>query len=270
MYKLITLETGFFLADGGAMFGAIPKRAWSRKYPADENNLCRLAMRCVFATSNTRKILVDTGIKVENAREFSYYDFSELKTIETCLAEIGVNPEDITDVVLTHLHFDHCGAVTRKNEKGELIPTFPYARYWCSRGQWETACHPSVLEVDSFSPADFLPLLNSGKLHLIAENTEIDSNFRLRIFDGHTKGQLACYIDGMDGGYLIPGDVIPTAAHISLCWLSAYDMHAEDAVCSKREMLEDSVEDDRKLIFYHDAFRESAKVVKNGDLYFIK
>ncbi len=258
----MTLETGYFLADGGAMFGAIPKRAWSRKYPCDENNLCRLAMRCVLAVSDSRKILIDTGIKVENIERFCYYNFQEIKQIDDCIAELGYNMEDITDVVLTHFHFDHCGASTRKNEHEEWIPMFPRATYWASLSQWENAQHPNGLEADSFLLEDFIPL--KGCITLIENDTTIDSHFRMKLFDGHTHGQIVCYIDGDDGNYLVPSDVIPTSQHISAAWISAYDIHAEASWKSKMEILEDAVKENRELIFYHDCYIQSAKVVKNN------
>lgn len=270
MYKVITLETGFFLADGGAMFGAIPKRAWSKKYSSDENNLCRLAMRSVLAISENRKIIVDTGIRHESIQKFSYYGFTDVKQVDECIAEQGLLPEDVTDVVLTHLHFDHCGASTKKNEKGEWNPMFPNARYWISEKQWNTAAHPDVLEEDAFQKADFEPLLAANKVNLIVENTKIDDAFMLKLFDGHTAGQIACYIDGEDEKFLIPGDVVPTSVHISLAWISAYDVNAQVAVHSKIDLLDDAVAENRELIFYHDAYKKMAKVVKNGDMFMVK
>lgn len=270
MYKLKTIETGFFLADGGAMFGAVPKRAWSKKYPADENNLCRLAMRCVLAVSDARKILIDTGIKYENIKKFSYYGFNQVKQIDDCLAELGLKVEDITDVVLTHFHFDHCGASTRQNVRGNWVPMFPKAQYWCSRTQWNVAHNPGVLEMDSFFKEDFDPMYDLGQITLINEDSAIDSYFRMKIFDGHTPGQVACYIDGEDGNYLVPGDVVPTAANVPLRWVSAYDIHAEASVEAKIRLLEDAVQEDRELIFFHDAYTRSAKVSKTGDMFMVK
>lgn len=270
MYKIKTLETGYFLADGGAMFGAVPKRAWSRKYPADENNLCRLAMRCVLAVSDTRKIIIDTGIKYENIKKFSYYGFTEVRQIDDCLLEEGIKPEDITDVVLTHFHFDHCGASTRKNEKGAWTLMFPNAQYWCSRQQWDVAHHPGILEADSFFREDFDPMYDAGQITLINDKISLDAHFRLKIFDGHTPGQVACYIDGEDKNYLVPGDVVPTSANVPLRWVSAYDIHAEASVLSKQELLQDAVTEDRELIFFHDAYTKAAKVAKTGDVFTLK
>lgn len=270
MYKLKTLETGFFLADGGAMFGAVPKRAWSKKYPADENNLCRLSMRCVLAISDTRKVVIDTGIKHENIKKFSYYGFHDVKQIDECIAEFGLKVEDITDVVLTHFHFDHCGASTRQGQNGQWKPMFPNAQYWASRKQWDVAHNPGPLEMDSFFKEDFEPMYDAGQITLINDSYAIDSDFRLKIFDGHTPGQVACYIDGENSNYLVPGDVIPTAVNVPLRWVSAYDINAEASVKSKMEMLEDAVREDRELIFFHDVYTKSAKVAKSGDMFMVK
>lgn len=270
MYKIKTLETGYFFADGGSMFGAVPKRAWSRKYPCDENNLCRLAMRCVLAVSDNRKILIDTGIKYENIKKFSYYGFHEVKQIDDCLAEEGFTVDDITDVVLTHFHFDHCGASTRKDENGKWIPMFPNAQYWASRKQWKVAHNPGMLELDSFFKEDFEPMYDAGQITLIEDAYSLDSHFRMKLFDGHTSGQVACYVDGKDENYLVPGDVIPTASNVSLRWVSAYDIHAEASVLSKMEMLNDAVLEERELIFFHDAYTKSACVVKSGDNFMVR
>ena len=271
MYKLKTLETGFFRVDGGAMFGAIPKKAWSKKYPCDDSNLCRLSLRCVLAISSNRKILIDTGIRYEDIQTYSYYGFTEVKQIDDCLQEIGLRTDEITDVVLTHLHFDHCAASVRKDEKGECLPMFPQAQYWCSRAQWKAACHPNLLEADSFCQEEMAALMAAGKLTLIDEGLALDEHFYVKIFDGHTDGQLACYINGEKGNYLIPSDVIPTVANVPLTWLSAYDIHAAASVQSKMELLKEAIAADRELIFYHDAYRPSAKVVKSGEfLYTVK
>lgn len=270
MYKVIPIDTGYFWADGGAMFGAIPKRAWSRKYPADENNLCKLSMRCVLAVSETKKILIDTGIKYENIKKFSYYGFHQVKQIDDCLADLGIAVEDITDVVLTHFHFDHCGASTRKNQKGEWTPMFPNAQYWCSRTQWDVAHDPGVLEMDSFFKEDFDPMYDAGQITLINQEYSIDKHFKLACFDGHTPGQVACFIDSEEGGFLVPGDIVPTAVNIPLRWVSAYDINAEASVLSKMKLLQMAVDEDRTLVFFHDAYTESARVVKTGDAYQMK
>lgn len=270
MYKLTTLETGFFLADGGAMFGAIPKRAWSRKYPSDENNLCRLAMRCVLAESENKKVLIDTGIRYESVKDFSYYGFTQVRQIDDALENIGVSVSDITDVVLTHFHFDHCGAATVQDEKGEWYPRFLNARYWCSRRQWQEANNPGILELGSYVKEDFIPLYHSGQITLLDEACSLDNFFRFKIFDGHTPGQLACYIDGKEQNYIVPGDVVPTSCNIPLRWVSAYDVHAQASVEAKMELLDDAVAENRKLIFFHDAYTVSAEVIRAGDTFMAK
>lgn len=269
MYRVQTLETGFFLADGGAMFGAIPKRAWSRKYPVNEHNLCKLAMRCVLVQGNNRNILIDTGIRTESIKDFSYYGFSDVQQIDLLLAQQGITPEDITDVILTHFHFDHCGASTTQLHSGEWVPRFSNAQYWCSRKQWITANNPCELEQGSFSKEDFVPLYEHGCITLLEEDYKIDSHFSIKLFDGHTPGQLACYIDGEDELFLVPGDVVPTAVNIPLRWVSAYDIHAQASVNAKKELLTDAVRENRTLIFFHDAYTAACKVVCTAENTFL-
>ncbi len=269
MYRIKTIETGFFLADGGAMFGAVPKRAWSKKYPS-QDNLCRLAMRCVLAEGNGRKVLIDTGIGAEDATEFAYYRFSDVKRVDVCLREEGIHPEDITDVILTHLHFDHCGASTGNTAEGQWVATFPKARYWCSSRQWQVATNPGFLEADSFLPRHFLPLWQCGQLQLLDGEMALDEYFKIKIYDGHTAGQLVCHIDGVGRNYLVPGDVIPTACHVSLGWISAYDVNAEASVEAKLQVLCDAVNEQRRLIFFHDAYTPQADVVQRGSIFTAK
>lgn len=262
------IESGYIMADGGAMFGAIPKRAWMRKYPSREDNLCRLAMRCLLVESGDRKILVDLGMGDKYISEMSYYEPHNLVDVGEVLLSRGIQKEDITDIVLTHLHFDHCGYATSRNSKGHIVPTFSNATYWLSRKQWGSMLDVNPLEKDSIFRDDILPVYDAGRLLLVDEPIEIVSGFRLELYDGHTLGQLVPIIySGENRIYTFPGDLVPTAAHVSLEWLSAYDICPLTSYTEKQRFLNDVVQEDYILIYCHDSYIKSSKVKRLNDNY---
>lgn len=268
MIKFHIIETGYFMADGGAMFGAIPKIYWNRKYPCDENNLCVMAMRCLFVETENRRILIDTG--VGNKHDLKFYQPHNLNDIVHEIGSFGYSANDITDVILTHLHFDHCGYATRFDENKEIVPTFPNATYWLSKAQWDNYRNPRLYEKDSFFPENIEPITKAKQLNLINEDTELFEGFSLKLFDGHTPGQIAVFIDTESEKIVYPGDVIPTSAHVSLGWLSAYDNNAALAMEEKKRLLDEIVLQKRTAIFYHDAHVISAKVENKNGYYFLR
>ena len=219
------INTGYFYADGGAMFGAIPKTAWSRRYPSDETNGCVLAMRSLLVSNVPEKvILIDNGAGTKHLRQLSYYNFFDLVDLGEELHKRGISPGLVTDVVLTHLHFDHCGYSTLKNEEtGEIYPAFPNATYWVSRKQWDNFLHPNALEKDSYFIENMKAIADNGQLRLIDTDTELCPDIDLRLFDGHTPGQIVPYIHTPEQTFVFAGDVIPLAASVSPEWISAYD-----------------------------------------------
>lgn len=256
------------MADGGAMFGAIPKRAWSRKYPSDSQNLCALAMRCALAVSGERKILIDTGMGNKHLDKVSYYQPHSLVNIKDALLKLGYTADEITDVVLTHLHFDHCGFATRRNEQGEIVPSFPNARYWLSRKQWENFLDPNLLEKDSLFAENILPISEAGLLQLVDNDMQICEGFSMRLFDGHSLGQIVSYIEtANDGIYTFPGDLIPTAAHVPLEWISAYDICALTSLKEKQRFLSEAEQKGYTLIYCHDSVHAMSKVKRLNDNY---
>lgn len=265
MFEIKIIDSGYIMADGGAMFGAIPKRAWQRKYPVDEENLCPLAMRCVLAVSEDQKILIDTGLGNKHTDKISYYCPHKLIDIEEALSSLGYSLEDITDVVLTHLHFDHCGYATRIDDRGDVIPSFPNAKYWLSQQQWRNLQHPNRLEEDSIFADNILPVHKAGQLELIDYDRQLYEGFNIRLFDGHSAGQIVAYIDTSEGIQTFPGDLIPTAAHVSLEWISAYDVCALDSVKEKERFLTEAEQNEYILIYCHDATNIKSKVKKLND-----
>ena len=268
MIKFHIIESGYFMADGGAMFGPIPKMYWERKYPCNENNLCKMAMRCLFVETDSRRILIDTG--VGNKHELRFYQPHNLKDMVKEISKIGFSPDEITDVVLTHLHFDHCGYATVLNENNKAIPTFPNATYWLSKAQWENYRNPRLYEKDSFFAENIEPVFESNQLRLIENDMELFKGFTLKLYNGHTPGQIAIFIDTKNEKLVYPGDVVPTSSHVSLGWLSAFDNNAALAMEEKKRLLDKVVQEGRTAIFYHDAHIVSAKVENKNGYYFLK
>jgi glyoxylase-like metal-dependent hydrolase (beta-lactamase superfamily II) len=255
MIQYNILNTGFFFADGGAMFGAIPKRAWNRKYPSDEQNCCRMAMNCVLAWNEDRVILLDTGVGDKSLDKLSYYRFHETKDLTELIRMHGFEPEQVTDVVLSHLHFDHCGGCTSVDESGKLKVNFPKAIHWVGRAQWKNYFHPNGLEKDSFRPQDLMPVYESGLLRCIDSDMELTEGFSMKLFDGHTPGQIVSIIETEENEFLMfPGDVIPTRAHLPAEWISAYDTHPLKSLAAKEKLRK--IIEGRKgsIVFYHDAY----------------
>lgn len=262
--KIQLIDTGYFYADGGAMFGAIPKTAWSRRYPCDENNGCVLAMRSALVTTDCgRIILIDNGAGNKHLKQLSYYRFFNLIDLKDTLQEKGILPEQITDVVLTHLHFDHCGYTTQKKEEtGNYELSFPNATHWVSRKQWENFLHPNPLEKDSYFRENMQAVEDKGKLCLIDNDTFLYPSVQLRLFDGHTPGQIVPYISDEEHTYVFAGDVIPLEASVSPEWISAYDTYPVLSYSEKIRMLEEAVGEEQILIYCHDAYTSASTIKK--------
>lgn len=260
MLKFHIIESGYFLGDGGVMFGTVPKRYWSNKYKTDENNMCEMSMRCLFIETDNRRILVDTGLGDKHLSKLKFYQPRKLKNIVDEIREIGYEPEQVTDLILTHLHFDHCGASTVFNEKNQAVPTFPNATYRVSLAQWNNYRNPSLFEKGSFFADNIEPIFDSGQLEFVEKDMQLCDNIRLELYDGHTPGQIIVLFDTDKGNYAFPGDVVPTSLNIQLSWLSAYDNSVIIAMDEKKRFLDKAKKERRTLIFYHDAYTTMAKV----------
>lgn len=263
------IDTGYFLADGGAMFGAVPKTAWSRRYPSNEANGCVLAMRSALITTDSgRVVLVDTGAGNKQLKQLSYYQFFDLADLGVELLKRGIRMEQVTDVVLTHLHFDHCGYSTQRDAvTGEISVSFPHATHWVSQAQWENFVHPNPLEKASYFVEDMQAVADAGLLQRIGEDTELCPGIRLRLFDGHTPGQIAPYVDTPERTVVFAGDVIPLAASLSPDWISAYDTYPVTSYSEKLRMLEEASREGQAIIFCHDAYMPCCTVKKVNDFY---
>lgn len=268
MIKFHIIESGYFMADGGAMFGPIPKMYWKPKYPSNKNNLCVMAMRCIFVETKNRRILIDTG--VGNKHELKFYQPHNIKDIVKEISNIGYLPHEVTDVILSHLHFDHCGYATRFNDDKKAIPTFPKATYWLSKAQWENYKNPRLYERDSFFSENIDSVKESNQLQLFENDVKFFNGFSLQLYDGHSPGQIVVLIDSNKEKIVFPGDVIPTSAHVSLGWLSAFDNNAALAMEEKKRLIDQIILEDRRAVFYHDAYIVSAKIEEKNGYYFLK
>ncbi len=260
--QLYAINTGNLKLDGGAMFGVVPKVIWGKSYPSDENNLCNWSMRCLLIVDGDRKILIDCGIGDKQADKFfANYYLNGDDTLEKSLASYGFTVDDITDVILTHLHFDHAGGAIRWNDdKTDYVVTFKNATYWTSRQQWEWATSPNNREKASFLKENILPIKEKGKLKLIEGNTEIFPNVAVRIFNGHTDGQVIPFIRDKDKTVVYMADLLPSAAHIPLPWVMSYDTRPLITLKEKETFMAEAAENGFVLFLEHDLYHECCTV----------
>lgn len=252
--KLYTINAGFFKLDGGAMFGVVPKSIWNKLNPADENNMCTWAMRCLLIEMGDRKILIDTGIgDKQDAKFFSHY-YIHGDTLESSLAKHGFSKDDITDVFLTHLHFDHCGgAIVREGDN--LVPAFKNAVYWSNEQHWQWATQPNDREKASFLKENILPIKESGRLKFVDEKegeSIFDENITLKFAYGHTDAMMLPTIQYKGKTIVYMADLFPSAAHLPLPYIMSYDMFPLKTLNEKKRFLQEALEKDYILFFEHD------------------
>lgn len=263
--RLFKIETGFFLNDGGACFGSVPKLAWAGVYPADEDNFCKWAMRSLLVETDGRLILIDTGVGTKHWDIMEDYGFRQMVTMESQLAELGFSCADVTDVVLTHLHFEHCGGCTWIDRDFKLQLTFPNATHWVGEEQWKTLLAPNIAEENSMLSVDVMEVFNQDKFKFIKEDTLICEDVLLKLYDGHSQGQIVVYLNDAKQPFLFAGDVIPTAAHLPLRWLSAVDVDQVAALTAKNEILEEAHRNGRAIVYAHDFYTPCSLVAKGDD-----
>jgi glyoxylase-like metal-dependent hydrolase (beta-lactamase superfamily II) len=262
--KLHTINTGFFKLDGGAMFGVVPKAIWQKTNPADANNLCTWAMRCLLIEDGNKLTLVDTGIgNKQDEKFFSYYYLHGDDSLDKSLANLGFNSADITDVFLTHLHFDHAGgAVIRDGEK--LNPAFKNATYWSNKKHWQWAVEPNVREKASFLKENILPIYESGQLKFIdeQENLEWQPNINISFAYGHTDSMMLPKISYKGRTIVYMADLLPSVGHLPLPYVMAYDMFPLKTLTEKQAFLEEAVAKDYILYLEHDPINECCTLQK--------
>ncbi len=263
--KLTPIHTGNFKLDGGAMFGVVPKVIWDKLNPADENNLCTWAMRCLLIETGNRKILIDNGIgNKQDAKFLGHYYLHGEHSLDSSLVQAGVSKNEITDVLLTHLHFDHCGGSIVRNDNDDLVTAFPNATYWSNQKHWEWAIHPNAREKASFLKENILPIAESGQLKFVpvVENGTVAfdnvPDISIRYAFGHTEAMMLPQINYKGKTVVFMADLLPAAAHIPLPYVMAYDMFPMKTLAEKKVFLEEAVANDYLLFFEHDPVHESA------------
>ncbi|RKR82338.1 glyoxylase-like metal-dependent hydrolase (beta-lactamase superfamily II) [Mucilaginibacter gracilis] len=258
LMKLYSIETGFFKLDGGAMFGVVPKSLWQRTNPADENNLCTWAMRCLLVEDEGRLILIDNGIgDKQDAKFLSHYHLHGNDTLDSSLAQHGFTRNDITDVFLTHLHFDHCGgSIIREGDK--LVPAFKNATYWSNEQHWNWAIYPNEREKASFLKENILPIAASGKLKFIdvTDGVPFTKNIVIRFAYGHTDAMMLPQIYYKDKVILYMADLLPSVGHLPIPYVMAYDMFPLKTMAERKAIFAEAVEKNFILFLEHDAVNE--------------
>ena len=251
--KLYTINTGFFKLDGGAMFGVVPKSIWNNLNPADENNMCSWALRCLLVEDGNRLILIDNGMgDKQDAKFFGHYYLHGNDSLDKSLAKHGFTKDDITDVFLTHLHFDHCGG-SIKREGDKFVPAFKNAVYWSNERHWKWATEPNDREKASFLKENILPIQQSGQLKFIETNPEaFPDAFSVRMVFGHTEAMMLPQINYKGRTIVYMADLLPSAAHIPLPYVMADDMFPLTTLNEKKFFLTEALQNNYTLFFEHD------------------
>jgi len=262
--KLHTINTGFFKLDGGAMFGVVPKSIWSKTNPADDNNMCSWAMRCLLIEDGNRLILIDNGIgDKQDAKFFSYYYMYGDDTLEKSLKAHGFSPDDITDMFLTHLHFDHCGGSIKNNKnKNGYETAFKNATYWSNAEHWDWAVNPNAREKASFLKENILPIKESGQLKMVDGEGELFNGFSVMYARGHTDAMMIPHIKYKGKTIVYMADLLPSTGHIPLPYVMGYDTRPLITITEKEKFLNEAVEKDYVLFLEHDPVNECCTLQK--------
>jgi len=263
--KIYPVNSGNFKLDGGAMFGVVPKSIWNKTNPADENNMCNWAMRCLLIEEGNRLILIDNGIgDKQDAKFFSYYYLNGDDTLEKNILKLGYSFDDITDVFLTHLHFDHCGGSIKYTDssKIKLETTFKNATYWSNEQHWKCATQPNVREKASFIKENILPIQESGQLKFINEGEHFANNIEVVFVYGHTDAMMLPLITYKNQKILFTADLIPSVGHLPIPYVMGYDVRPLETLKEKENILTKAVDENWLLFFEHDAVNEVCTLEK--------
>lgn len=264
--KIYPIETGLFKLDGGAMFGVVPKTLWQKTNPADDNNLCTWSMRCLLIEDGNRLILIDTGIGDKQSEKFfSHYHLMDTKTLEQSLNKLGFGLDQITDVFLSHLHFDHCGgAIQWNNDRTSLAPVFKNAIYWSTENHWKWATEPNPREKASFLAENILPLQESGQLQFVNREgnytKNVFNNFDVLFVDGHTESMMVPHIHYKEKTLVFMADLLPSIGHIPLPYVMGYDTRPLLTMDEKKLFLDTAAKKELVLFLEHDSVNECCTV----------
>ena len=263
--NLYSINTGHFKLDGGAMFGVVPKSIWYKLNPADENNMCSWAMRCLLIEDGNRLILIDNGMgNKQNAKFFGYYYLHGNDSLEKSLNKHGFSCDDITDMVLTHLHFDHCGgSINYNSDRTKLEPAFKNAKYYTNKKHWDWAINPNPREKASFLKENILPIQESGQLNFIDQNTELITGVNFIEVNGHTEAMMLPVIKYKNTTIAYMADLIPSAGHLPLPYVMAYDTRPLLTLQEKEQILNKALENNWTLFLEHDPSIECINLQQN-------
>ena len=265
--KFHAIDTGKFKLDGGAMFGVVPKQMWNKLNPADENNMCTWALRCLLVEHEDRVILVDTGMGNKQSDKFrSHFQPHGNTGLIDSLRLKGFAPEDITDVIITHLHFDHVGGAVKYDVDNNLKPTFPNAQYWTNKKHYDWAMNPNMREKASFLKENFVPLTEEGKFQLIDGQREYKwmNRINFRFYYGHTEAMLIPEFE-MDNGHklIYMADLMPSTAHVRLPYVMSYDIRPLDTLEERKSFYDRAIDEKSYLFLEHDPFNEVFTISKD-------
>jgi glyoxylase-like metal-dependent hydrolase (beta-lactamase superfamily II) len=261
--RLYTLNAENWKLDGGATFGVVPKTIWNSMYPADELNYVNIKNRCLLIENNDKLILIDTGLGRKQSEKF--YKFKYIfgdDSLQKGLDELGFSVNDITDVILTHLHDDHVGGAVYRKEDGQLYLTFPNAKHWVSKKQWDWAINPNMREAGAYFSENFIPLLNAGKLQLVEDEGQYFPEIYFKMYDGHTAGQIIPIISYGEKKIAYMADLIMSVAHLHIPFVPSYDIQPLISLKDKELFLNHAVDNDFYLYFEHDFYHEICTLIR--------
>ncbi len=259
--EIYKIEPGSFKLDGGATFGVVPKKMWEKVYPADENNLCKFAIRNLLIVTNNRRILIDTGIGDKQDEKFlKHYHLEGHHSIVKSVEETGYKAEDITDIVITHMHFDHVGGAIRRTNDNKLVPTFPNATYHISKQQWDWADKPNTREKPSYIKENIQPLMAHKVINFIEKTTELVPGVKLELFNGHTAGLIVPYINFKGQTLVYTGDLLALSAQIPKSWVCGFDTRPLISIEERNTFFKEVFENNYIIVFQHDFYTEACNL----------
>ena len=265
-FQINIIKDGFFRLDGGAMYGVVPKNLWSRVEEVDEQNRILMSCNPALIRTGTEVVLIDTGAGDKFPEKFNkIYAIDMPRGLLPELKKLGVEPEDVTQVINTHLHFDHCGGNTCYDQAGKAVPTFPNAQYIINKLEWEDALNPNARSQASYLPENLLPLEENGQLRLIEGDCEVVPGISVRVTGGHTRGHQIIYITSQGETAVYLADLIPLTAQIRSNWIMSYDLYPVDTVDFKEKFIQEALQNNYLLLFEHSPHIKAAYLGKDDD-----